>query len=137
MHGLKADTGTFVISTKEAEAILWTLAIIGDSPDRVPEHPSDPLFGLLQRHDRGAVITACKAMEKKLFPKKTLSAPKSPVKRDILRACVENSTWLIPYVEHDDSPHSHALLVEARCALQTLAAKLEALDIAINHIPFD
>ncbi len=132
------DTVDFVpISGKELEAIMWTVAVVGDLTDREPDHPTDPLWELLQHYSRETVMADCDEIWPILHGEPMLPRPTTPVRRDLLRLCVEKSLWIIPYVNAERTPYNQMMLLEARSALRTLAAKLELFGIEISHIPYE
>ena len=61
-----------------------------------------------------------------------LSDPMTPLQKSILRVCVENTTWIDQNLRV--LPH---MVKEANAALISLAQKLEAFDIHVNHISAD
>lgn len=72
-----------------------------------------------------------------LLGERILPRPTTAVRRDLLRVCVENSLGLVPYVNAERTPYNQMMLLEARSALRTLAAKLELFGIEISHIPYE
>jgi hypothetical protein len=61
------------LADKEPEALLWGLSQLTDVPNREPRGPADP-FSVLE--------------------------PLTDLEKAILRVCVENTTWLQPYIEN-------------------------------------
>jgi hypothetical protein len=118
------------LNEKEGEALLWGLSIIGDLPERDIEGPQDPLGVLLNegfsRHD---LAERCKALENFAYGN-CIVAPLAEIDRSILRACVENTTWLKAYAQYLPE-----LLDVAKAALRTFARKLDQLGVEVNHIP--
>ena len=121
------------ITPKMGEAIMWGLAQIGDQPRRTAEHPSDPLFILLQRWPRREIMKTCAGMWQMAYGD-VIREPLTDLQKDILRCCVENTTWLESYVHNELIGPSSLLVGEAKAALRELAAALEALGIDVNDI---
>lgn len=118
------------LTGKEGEALLWGLSIIADVPHRVPTDPNDPLAVLFaNRWSRDDIMACAKDLHEFAYGD-YLAGPFNDLDKDILRVCVENTTWLQPYVEHRPE-----LLGVAKQALRGLAEKLDQFGIEINHIP--
>jgi hypothetical protein len=124
------------ITDKEAEALMWGFAQIGDHAFREGvDDPSDPLFILLEAGYQPAAINACCEGMFEYAYANCLSDPFTDLERLILRLSVENSSWVYHYQIH--MPEELAMIKEARAALRSLAAKLEFFDIQINIMPTD
>lgn len=120
------------ITPKEAEAIVWGLGQIVNDPDRGVLSKADPLGILLNEgFDRAAIMKSGNELMEVVYTK-WLTDPMTPLEKALLRVSIENSTWLEPYIEEMPS-----YVGEARAALRSLAGKLEAFDIYVNHIPND
>lgn len=120
------------LTEKEGEAIMWCLAQIADYPDREVLSKTDPLGVLLKEgFARDEIITTANAMFELAYGD-WLSSPMTALQKTILRVSVENTTWIGEYLR--SLPH---LVGEAKGALRSLATKLEAFDINVNHIPAD
>lgn len=124
------------ITDKEAEALMWGLAQIGDHAHRKNvTDPSDPLFILLEAgHEPKAIQARCEEMFAHAYTN-CLTDPFTDLERLILRLCVENSSWVWHYKEH--LPEKPTMAREARAALRSLAEKLEIFGIEINILPTD
>lgn len=125
------DTVTMVpLDVKEAEAIMWGLGQIVNYPTRRVISATDPLSVLFDEgFDRAAIMKAGNELFSIPY-EKWIKDPLTSLEKAILRVCVENSTWIETYAEK--SPH---LVAGAKAALRSLAKKLEAFDIEVNHIP--
>lgn len=120
------------LTGKEGEALLFGLAIVMDEPDRVPDRAGDPLTALFSDgFTRDQIMAAGPRLHEFAFDD-FIEEPLSDVEKAILRVCVENTTWLQPYI--DTRPE---LLGIAKKTLRDLAAKLEPFGIEISHIPND
>lgn len=125
------------ITIKEAEAIMWGLAEIGDRPRRMAGDSTDPLRHLLDAgYSRSLISSTCIEMEVMCYTK-FLSPPFTDLEAMILRLCIENTSWINAYRVNDPTKDSPAHIDEALATLRSLAAKLEAYGIEINHIPFN
>lgn len=124
------------ITDKEAEALMWGFAQIGDHAFREDvTDPADPLFILLKEGYKPQVIQDCC---EGLFPYayvNCLSDPFTELEALILRLAVENSSWVYHYQYH--FPEEKRMITEARAALRTLAEKLDLFGIEINILPTD
>jgi hypothetical protein len=117
---------------REGEAIMWALGQIVNEPEREAYGPTDPLRVLLDAgHKRSEIMKVGEALFQFAYDD-WITGPLTDVQRDILRVCVENSTFLIAYRQNFPG-----LLQEAEKALRTLAVKLEAFGIEVSHIPDD
>jgi hypothetical protein len=118
------------LTPKEGEALLWGLSIIRDVPERVPTEATDPLAVLFSLGwDRKDIMAAANDLYEFAYGD-YIAEPLNDIDKDILLVCVENTSWLQPYVEHRPE-----LLGVAKQALRGLAAKLEKFGIEVNHIP--
>jgi hypothetical protein len=98
----------------------------------VPEQQNDPLAALLaEGFDRKEIMAAGPRLYEFCFGD-FIAEPLSEVEKAILRVCVENTTWLQPYI--DLKPEMVGI---AKKTLRDLAAKLETFGIEVNHIPND
>jgi len=124
------------ITNKEAEALMWGFAQIGDHATREGvTDKSDPLFILLDLgYEPQAITDCCESMFEYAYAN-CLSDPFTPLEMLILRLSVENSSWVYHYQFH--FPEEKLMIKEARAALRTLAEKLELFGIEVNHIPED
>jgi hypothetical protein len=104
---------------------LWGIAEIGDQPEREAVDADDPLFILDQRYSRREIVAACAQIEGSLG-NHTLGHDLTPLKRDILRLCVEKTCWLDAYLI---PPFSQENLDEAEDTLVDLAGCLALLGI--------
>lgn len=120
------------LTPKEGEALMFPMAYIFDIPDRVPEEVDDPLAVLFAEGFSREEILACGPRIYQFAFDDYIEEPLSEVEKAILSVCVENTTWLQPYI--DCQPE---LLGVAKKTLRDLAAKLETLGIEVNHIPND
>ena len=134
---MSAPTVTRVpITDKEAEALMWGFAQIGDHAFREDvTDPADPLFILLKAgYQPEAIHACCEGMFEYAYAN-CLTDPFTDLERLILRLAVENSSWVYHYQLH--MPEERLMIKEARAALRTLAEKLEFFDIHINILPTD
>lgn len=124
------------ITDKEAEALMWGFAQIGDHAFREDvTDPADPLFILrVAGYQPQAIHECCEAMFEYAYAN-CLTDPFTDLERMILRLSVENSSWVYHYQYH--MPHETLMIKEARSALRTLAEKLELFDIHVNIMPTD
>jgi hypothetical protein len=117
---------------REGEAIMWCLGQIVNEPEREPLGPTDPLQVLLDAgHARADIMRVGDASFQFAYDD-WITGPLTSLQKDILRVCVENTTFLIAYRMNFPGLHG-----EAAKALRTLAVKLEAFDIEVSHIPDD
>lgn len=131
------ETKRLTLTQKEAEAVLWGVAQIGDRPNRKTEGDSDPLYILLDSgYTRREIVQACKEIEVVCY-RRFVDEPLDPIEQDILRLCVENTSWIDAYRRNEPTRNSPAHIEEALATLRGLAAKLEDFDIEVSHIPFD
>jgi hypothetical protein len=129
--------GYIPLNDKEAEALMWGLAQVGDNIDRKVEEPTDPLFGLMAMgYTRPAIAEAVGGLWEVAYGHK-LEGDWTELEEAILRACVEQTTWINVYRTHPPTKDSPPHINEALKALRTLAAKLDKLGIEINFIPFE
>lgn len=120
------------LSMKEGEAMMWCLGQIVNYPKRVPEHDTDPLRVLLNAgHLRKDINKTGEAMFHMVY-NHWISEPLTPLEKDILRVCIENTTWVACYTQNSPGEVKDCLRV-----LREFAAKLEAFNIEISHIPDD
>lgn len=120
------------LTQKEGEAIMWCLGQIVNYPDRDLLSETDPLRVLIEEgFSREEIMKTGNEMFEIAYGD-WLSDPMTPLQKSILRVCVENTTWIGEYLRI--LPH---LVKEANAALLSLAHKLEAFDIHVNHIPTD
>jgi len=125
------------ITPKMGEALLWTLAEIGDVPDRPPADKTDPLFVLLDEgYARADIMPAVLGMFQFAYDKE-ISEPLTDLQKAILRVCVENSSWITAYYENELVVDKVKYTNEARATLRELATRLEAFGIEVNFIPDD
>lgn len=125
------------ISLKEAEALMWVAGQIGNWPERKPKDDRDPLAVLLAAgYNRSAIMEAVGAIEQIAY-NKLISEPLTALERDMLRVCIENTSWIETYRTHEPTAHVPALIEEALAALRSLAKKLDRFGIEITHIPFN
>jgi hypothetical protein len=118
------------LTGKEGEALLWGLSLIVDVPDRVPTEENDPLAVLFTHGwSRDDIMAHANDLHHFAYSD-YLSGPLSDLDCDILQVCVENTTWLQPYIDHRPE-----LLGVAKKTLRDLAAKLDLFGIEISHIP--
>ena len=122
------------ITVKMGEAIMWTLAEIGDRPDRVPTDPTDPLLILLSKYDRSDIMKTVEGMWDMAYGD-WISEPLTDVQKDVLRVSVENTSWITAYYENHLVTDKAAYTNEARTVLRELALRLEAFGIEVNFIP--
>ena len=124
------------ITDKEAEALMWGFAQIGDHAFRENvTDPADPLFILLKEgYQPEAIHKCCEGMFEYAYAN-CLTDPFTELEKLILRLSVENSSWVYHYQLH--MPEETAMIKEARAALRSLAEKLEFFDIHINILPTD
>jgi hypothetical protein len=126
---MEQEAVTLPLSRKEAEAIMWGLAQIGDYLDREPTDPADPLRRLLDLgYTRESIGETCEGLFAVAYGD-WLASPLTSLEGDILRMCVESTSWVAAYSLEGIST------TEARTTLRSLAAKLDKLGIDINHIP--
>lgn len=129
-------TGTekIAITQKEAEIILFGVAIIGDDFDRDQHGDIDPQVILLRTYSEQEIVKACAQIENSIDNESWfIHLPLSPCEKDVLRLCVENSLLVRAYYEQ--SPEYAAMRKEIHQSLLTLAKKLDAVGIEINHMP--
>lgn len=120
------------LTQKEGEAIMWCLGQIANYPDRKVLSETDPLSVLLNEgHARDEIMNTANAMFALAYGD-WLSDPMTVLQKTILRVSVENTTWIGEYLR--TLPH---MVGEAKAALRSLATKLDAFDIHVNHIPAD
>lgn len=120
------------LTRKEGEAIMWGLGQIVNYPTRKVLSETDPLGVLLKEgFSRSAIMRTGNDLFG-IAHERALKEPLTELEKAILRVCVENSTWLEPYLEN-----SPGLVEEAKATLRSLAAKLETVGIEVNHIPND
>lgn len=133
---MNVATQSLPITDKEAEALMWGFAQIGDHAFRTGvTDKADPLFILLEAgYQPQAIHEACEEMFPIVFTN-CLAGPFTELETMILRLSVENSSWIFHYQLH--FPESKGMISEARAALRTLAAKLELIGIDINILPTD
>lgn len=124
------------ITEKMGEAIMWGLAQIGDQPRRAATDPTDPLFVLLQKYDRSDIIFTVTEMWPIAYGD-WIREPLTDLQKDILRVCIENTTWLQSYRDNPIIPDPEPMIKESKAALRELATRLEAFGIEISHIPDD
>lgn len=125
------------LTKKEAEAICWGLARIGDFIDREPDGPTDPLAILLTLGYSRPIIT--KAIEGlwEVAYGDTLTDDLTELERHIFRLCVENTDWITVYRTAAPTKDSPPHIDEALAALRSLAAKFDKLGIEVNYLPFE
>ncbi len=120
------------LTEKEGEAIMWCLGQIANYPDREVQSETDPLGVLLNEgFGRDEIMDTANAMFEIAYGD-WLSDPMTALQRTILRVSVENTTWIGEYLR--SLPH---MVGEAKAALRSLATKLDAFNIHVNHIPAD
>ena len=120
------------LTEKEGEAIMWCLAQIADYPDREVLSKTDPLGVLLKEgFARNEIIITANAMFEIAYGD-WLTSPMTELEKTLLRVSVENTTWIGEYLR--SLPH---LVGEAKAALRSLATKLDAFGIHVNHIPVE
>ena len=120
------------LAQKEGEAIMWCLGQIANYPDREVYSETDPLGVLLNEgFARDEIINTANAMFDIAYGD-WISDPMTALQKTILRVSVENTTWIGEYLI--TLPH---MIGEAKAALRSLATKLDAFDIHVNHIPAD
>lgn len=124
------------ITEKMGEAIMWGLAQIGDQPRRQTKEPSDPLFILLQKYDRSDIIHTVTEFWNVAYGD-VISEPLTDLQKDILRVCIENTTWLQSYRDNPIIPDPEPMVREGKAALRELASRLEVFGIEVSHIPDD
>ncbi|ARK07512.1 hypothetical protein LAV_00137 [Sphingobium phage Lacusarx] len=122
------------ITQKMGEAIMWTLAEIGDRPDRIPTDPTDPLLILLSKYDRSDIMATVEGMWEMAYGD-WISEPLTDLQKDVLRVSVEQTSWITAYYENELIADKEAYAREARSVLRDLASRLENLGIEVNHIP--
>lgn len=120
------------LTGKEGEALMFALTFVVDIPNRTPEEQNDPLAILFAEGFGRREIMACGPRLYDFCFGDYIEEPLSDVEKAILRVCVENTTWLQPYI--DLKPE---MVGVAKRTLRDLAAKLETLGIEVNHIPND
>lgn len=121
------------IDEKEAEALVWGFAQIGDYAHLKPTGPNDPLHTL---RDAGFGPKAIREACDTLFGvacTRWLCQPFTELELLILRVAVEQSSWLDHYRLHIEDPAEHVRV--GQDALRSLATKFEAFGIEINLIP--
>lgn len=121
------------IDEKEAEALVWGFAQMGDYAHLKPTGPSDPLHTLREAgFGPKAIREACDILFG-LACTRWLVDPFTELELLILRLAVEQSSWLDHYRRHIED---HAGNVrEGQNALRSLATKFEAFGIEVNVIP--
>jgi hypothetical protein len=124
------------ITGKEAEALMWGFAQIGDYAFRGDvTDKADPLFILLDAgYQPQAIHECCEGMFDYAYTK-CLADPFTTLESLILRLSVENSSWVHHYQIH--SPTETEMIDQARTALRTLAEKLDLFGIEVNFLPQD
>lgn len=121
------------ITKKEAEALAWGLAQIGDYLDREPTEASDPLFILLSDgFSHEAIGSTCTDLFIVAYSG-VITSPLTNLEKAILRLCVENTSWIDSH--HRSVASSPAMISTAKQTLRSLAEKLEFFDITVNFIP--
>lgn len=122
------------LTSKESEGLLWGLAQIGDYINREVSDPTDPLFILLaDGWQRRAIARACDDLSP-VAVGNWLAGDWSALEQAILRLCVENTSWIEIYRTHDITADNPIMIEEALAALRSLARKLDAFGVEINHI---
>lgn len=122
------------LGLKDSEAIMWCLGEIFDRPDREPTEAGDPLRALLDAGwPREAIMLAGPSMWA-IADGDWLEEPMSDLQKDILRACVENSSWVAAYIQNGPAGGNED---DARRTLRNLAEKLETFGIECNFIAND
>lgn len=123
------------LDEKDREIIAWGLGQIVNYPDRAPEGPGDPLFVLLDmNYPRAVIMPTAEAMFELAYGW-TLTDALTALERDILRVCVENSSWVTAYIECGPTADDPSAAAASRGHLRSLAAKLDQLGIEINFMP--
>lgn len=123
------------LSEKDREIIAWGLGQIVNYPDRADTGPGDPLYVLLAAgHPRDSIMTTAEAMFELAYGW-TLTDALTALERDILRVCVENTSWVTAYVECEPTANDPRAIDESRGHLRSLAAKLDELGIEVNFMP--
>lgn len=134
---MKAALGYIPLNDKEAEALMWGLAQVGDNIDREVEDRTDPLFDLLAMgYTRPTIAKAVEGLWEVAYGHK-LEGGWTELEEAILQACVEKTTWINTYRNFAPTKDSPPHIAEALEALRTLAAKLDELGIEVNFIAFE
>jgi hypothetical protein len=123
-----------LITPKETECLMWGLAQIGDYPTREAKEKTDPLFILDRTYKRDEIVATCQMFFRNFETGRHVFYPLTELERDILRCCLENTSWLTSY---DVARHSEAMKSEARGAMRDLAFKLEPFGVEVSYLPAD
>lgn len=125
------------LNRKEAEALAWGLAGIGDFIDRRIESPTDPLAILINLgYSRDQIGEAVEGLWEVAYGD-WLAGGWTDLEKAILRCCIENTDWIGVYRTSEPTKSSPGHIEEALAALRSLAAKFEHFGIEVNHLPFD
>lgn len=122
---------------KEREALVWGLGQLTNYPHRKTTGDTDPLQVLFNLgHRRTAIMRAANDLFEMAYSY-NLHSDLSILQKDILRVCVENSSWVNAYITGDVTAHDPAQAEMARETLRSLSLKLDEIGIEINYIPED
>ena len=122
------------LNQKEAEIVLFGIAIMGDDFERDQHGDIDPQEILLRTYTEAEIVKACAYIEDQLkYESWFIKLPLAPCAKDVLRLCVENTLLVKAYYEQ--SPEHRAMRQEVHQALLSLAKKLDGIGIEVNHMP--
>ncbi|UIS25265.1 hypothetical protein [Erythrobacter phage vB_EliS-L02] len=134
---MKAALGYIPLNDKEAEALMWGLAQVGDNIDREVTDRTDPLYGLLALgYTRPMIAKVVESLWEVAYGHK-LEGGWTELEKAILKACVESTSWINVYRTHPPTNTSPPHIAQALEALRTLAAKLDEFGVEVNFIAFD